>query len=213
MYRVSYLDEHGKRHQPTKGGFRTKALATQAAIEVEHSKQMGSNLSQADVTLLDYYDRWIDTYKSGKHSHITEARYPTIRRALADYFGDRQQLKTITRTKWQSFINAYAAGTVTPRNPQKPKPRSKDTVSKLNGYIKAMLEDAIADRIINVNFAAHVVNPGAKPQDADLKFLEMDEFHALLAYCLDHAKLRSMYMYVIVTAILTGCRASELIAL
>lgn len=212
MYRASYLDGHGKRHQPTKGGFRTKALATAAAIEVEHDKHTGVNLGESNITLLDYYDQWIATYKVGKHSQITESRYPTIRRAIDEYFG-QTVLKDINRTKWQAFINAYAAGTVTPRNPKHPKPRSKDTVSKLNGYIKAMLNDAIADRIININFAAHVVNPGTKPQDAELKFLEMDEYHALLDYCLEHATLRSMYQYVIVAAIMTGCRASELIAL
>ncbi|WP_262316449.1 tyrosine-type recombinase/integrase [Lacticaseibacillus parakribbianus] len=210
-YRIRYKTVDGVWREKSKGGFRTKKLAEAAAAEVEHDKRSGADLS--DVTLLAYYDRWLATFKAGKHSQITEARYATIRKALAEYFGSDQPLKEITRTAWQTFINTYAAGTVVPRNAKQPKPRSRDTVSKLNGYIKAMCDDAIADRILTANFAARVVNPGAAAKASDLKFLELDEFSALLAYCREHAKLSSMYLYCIAAAILTGCRASELIAL
>ncbi|MFD1398673.1 tyrosine-type recombinase/integrase [Lacticaseibacillus suilingensis] len=212
-YRASYLDEQGVRHQPTKGGYRTKALALAAANELEVSKLKGADLTGATVTLIGYYDQWLKTYKVGKHSQVTESRYPTIRRALVEYFGEDMPLKDITRTSWQSFINAYAAGTITPRNPKKPQPRSRDTVSKLNGYVHSMAESAIADRIIYTNFAAGYVNPGTAPLNQSLKYLEADQFTALLHYCQEHAKLTRMYLYCIATAILTGCRASEIIAL
>lgn len=212
-YRASYLDEQGVRHQPTKGGYRTKKLALAAANELEVSKLKGADLTGATITLTGYYDRWLQTYKTGKHSQITESRYPTIRRALVEYFGEDMPLKDITRTSWQAFINAYAAGTVTPRDRVHPQPRSRDTVSKLNGYVRSMAESAIADRIIYTNFSAGCVNPGTAPTSQSLKYLEADEFIELLHYCQEHAKLTRMFLYCIATAILTGCRASEIMAL
>ncbi|WP_338217898.1 site-specific integrase [Lacticaseibacillus salsurivasis] len=211
MFRIRYKDNAGTWREKSKSGFRTKRLAEAAAAEAEHESRTGIDLT--NVKLTEYYDLWVKTYKAGKHSQVTESRYPTIRRALVSYFGEDMPLKDITRTSWQAFINEYAAGTVAPRYPKKPKPRSRDTVSKLNGYVRSMAASAIADRIIYTNFAAGYVNPGTAPQSQSLKYLETDEFTTLLHYCQAHAKFSIMYLYCIATAILTGCRASEIMAL
>lgn len=211
-YRVSYLDEHGKRHQPSKSGFPRKAAAEAAALELEQSKAHGAKLDKANVTLLDFYDRWIAAYKEGKNSEITESRYSTFRAALEEWFGDTK-LVDITRMKYQMFINDYAAGKVTPKNKIHPKPRARETVSKLNGYIRAMADDAMAEQIIFTNFTKGWVNPGYAPSTTQVKYLETADFERLLAFCTEHASLSQIYNYIIVTAILTGCRASEVIAL
>lgn len=78
-----------------------------------------------------------------------------------------------------------------------------------------MAESAIDDQIIYVNFTHDYINPGYRPTraDRDKKFLEAEDYGKLLDYCFSHARLSSIYCYIIATGILTGARFSEIIGL
>lgn len=110
------------KRRKSKGGFTIKRAAVEAAQEIEYQIKNG-NFSENDVSLIDYYQKWLDTYKIGKHARVTEVRYNTIKKQLAAYFGSNKKLKDITRTDWQQFINFFL------------KTRAKETVSKLNSYL------------------------------------------------------------------------------
>lgn len=121
-FTVSYKDQNGQLKRKTKSGFDKKANALEVALELEKKLDEGLGFSD-NVTLVDYYQKWLDTYKIGKHTRVTEVRYGTIKKQLAAYFGSNKKLKDITRTDRQQFINFFG------------KTRAKETVSKLNSYL------------------------------------------------------------------------------
>lgn len=53
-YRISYKTPDGKYKQKSKSGFKTKALANQAAIEAERALQNDIYIDDK-ITLLDYF--------------------------------------------------------------------------------------------------------------------------------------------------------------
>lgn len=209
-YVVNYTDSNGVRHQKTLGGFAKKKMAENAAAEVEHHLMQGADLNKQDTTLIEYWDRWIDLYKAGKHTRVTEARYATIRKELVDYFGTSRKLRTISKSDWQAFINHFATHRVKRIGNKKAiVNRSKDTVSKLNGYVRAMVNSAVDDQILYTNFTHDVVLSGDKGKAADLKYIQADDFDKLLKFCTGNAKLSKIYNYMIAFGILTGARYAE----
>ncbi|KRL13025.1 site-specific integrase [Schleiferilactobacillus perolens] len=201
QYRVSYKDKDGKRKYINLSGFPTKKAASIAAAEVERQYNRGADLSAHNVTLIEYWDRWLALYKTGKHARITEARYPTIRKHLLSYWGEERELKSISKSDWQEFINAFGKG------------RAKDTVSKLNGYVRSMVNSAIDDQIVYSNFTHGAILTGRKGKAQDLKYLQLSDMKRLYDYCADHASLRSLYNYIITTGLKTGARFAEIIGL
>lgn len=201
QYRVSYKDKDGERQFVNKSGFPTKKAASLAAAEIERQYHRGADLSLHDTTLIEYWDKWLALYKTGKHSRVTESRYKTIRKQLLAYWGLDRTLKSITKSDWQEFINGFGIG------------RAKDTVSKLNGYVRAMVDSAIDDQIVYSNFTHNTVLTGHAGKSRDLKYLEIADMKRLYEYCVEHASLRALYNYIIATGLKTGARYAEVIGL
>ncbi len=153
------------------------------------------------ITLIDYWDKWIELYKSGKHSRITEARYKTIRKQLLAYWGESRELKSISKSDWQAFINEFG------------KKRAKDTVSKLNGYVRSMADSAVDDQIIYTNFTHNVVLTGNEGQAGIIKYLQVKDLRKLVNYCLEFADYEHIAYYIIATGALTGARYSEVLGI
>ncbi len=201
QYRVSYKDNDGTRKYVNKGGFPSKKAADIAATEVERQHNRGANFDLNKITLIDYWDKWIELYKSGKHSRITEARYKTIRKQLLAYWGESRELKSISKSDWQGFINEFG------------KKRAKDTVSKLNGYVRSMADSAVDDQIIYTNFTHNVVLTGNEGQAGIIKYLQVKDLRKLVNYCLEFADYEHIAYYIIATGALTGARYSEVLGL
>lgn len=200
QYTISKRDETGKLIRKSKSGFAKKVDAIEAAVELEKKLNAGLNLFD-DITLIDYYQNWLDTYKIGKHTRVTEARYNTIKKQLAAYFGNNKQLKTMTRAEWQQFLNFFG------------KNHAKETVSKLNSYVRAMAKSAVADRVINFDFTEGAILTGSKGKSDELKFLQLNDFKKLKKYVFENASINKIFNYIIATGILTGARFSEILAL
>lgn len=199
-FTVSYKNQNGQLKRKTKSGFDKKADALEAAIELEKKLDEGLDFSDS-VTLVDYYQKWLDTYKIGKHTHVTEVRYGTIKKHLAAYFGSNKKLKTMTRAEWQQFLNFFG------------KNHAKETVSKLNSYVRAMAKSAVADRVINFDFTEGAILTGSKGKNSELKFLQANDYKKLKEYVFKNASLDKIFNYIIATGILTGARFSEILAL
>ena len=202
QYRVSYRDQNGKPKFISKSGFTTKKAASIAAAEVERKYHRGADLDQHNITLIEYWDHWLKLYKSGKHSRITEARYSTIRKQMVKYWGEDRELKSITKSDWQEFINQLG------------ETRSKDTVGKLNGYVRSMVDAAVDDQIIYSNFTHNVVIAGNEGRTGALKYLQVADLKKLLNYCVEFADYdQHIAYYLIATGALTGARYSEVLGL
>lgn len=207
QYRVSYVDSSGVKQTIYKSGFRTKALAVSAATEMENSIRQGANPQQSEVTLLDYWDEWLATYKSGDKSPNTEYRYGLLRSHLARKFEGRE-LQSVKPMEWQAFLNDFAAGT----DLTKPHERSKDIVSKLNGYTRSMVKSAINEQILHTDFTfgAHIRGVDASDK---VKVLDQPNFQAVKVAAHDGINMNHVGYLAVYIACMTGLRVSEVCAL
>lgn len=203
-YRVNYRDRDGKRKSVSKSGFSLKREAEIAALEVERKKARNGALDKESFTIADYFEYWLDLYKYGKHSQVTEARYPLVLKTIQQYFPNTK-LKDITKSDYQHFLNEYSKGET--------HQRSKITVRKTNGYIRSMADAAIDDQIIFSNFTHNAVISGSEGKKESEKFMQLDELKQLKELLLNELDFKAIGKHIILTGLLTGARYSELVGL
>lgn len=203
-----YFYDNGKRKSKNKQGFRTKKEAEVYANELENKKFTGAQIGRDNITFTEYLERWFNVYKVGKHTQVTESRYPLILNVIKKHFNNRL-LKDITKTEYQQFLNDYTNRT----GEGKKEKRSKTTVRKLNGYIRAMAQTAIDDRIIYSDFTKGAVIDGSDGKKEVDKFMQADDFSNLKKLVLNELDFKATGKYIILTGILTGARYSEIVGL
>jgi len=155
-----YID--GKRKPISKGGFATKKEAQIAAAEKELLLKKGNQVIVKDKSFAEYFNEWIELYKSNKHFN-TFSRYSNSYERVKEYFKDRP-IQKITRSDYQLFLNEYGKG------------KSKETVRKLNTHIKACVKDAIEEGYITLDFTRKVelnaTNNAKKSEDKHLNYID-----------------------------------------
>ncbi|MDF7638383.1 site-specific integrase [Lactobacillus sp. ESL0791] len=92
---------------------------------------------------------------------------------------------------------------------------SADTVNKNCAPYKACVKNAMTDEIItrDFTFGAQIIGNEAHTRKDKVKFLSLAEIKKLFAVALDNRSTNSTSTYMIITAILTGARISEIKAL
>lgn len=199
--KVRWLDNEGKRHSKSKSGFATKVLAKQWATEMESELNKGVEIGK-EISLIDYYDNWVKTYKENKLADITLDRYQYTSDALRDFFHD-EKIKSITRVKYQKFINHYGST------------HAPTTVKKVNSIIRACVKSAILDDYLYKDFTQRVELTANKDKVVKVDYLNLKEIHQLLTAATDKIEHRPGFTsrFMIVTAIYTGMRLAEIQAL
>lgn len=197
--KVSWYDNDKKRHYKTKGGFKTKNQAKQWAAQQEAALGKGVALDK-QISLSEYFARWVSTYKEPKLSKISLDRYHYTTDAIRDFFG-QAPIKEISRVKYQDFINWYGAN------------HAPSTVKKVNGFIRAAVNSAILDDYLTKDFTQGVALVANKDRVVKVEYLNQKEIKALLAHTIDGINYHFTSRYMIATAILTGMRLSEVQAM
>jgi len=197
QYTVSrYTD--GKYDPVRKGGFATKKEAQVAATAIEMRLQKGGNVLTRDKAFTEYFEAWIEKYKSIKHKN-TYRRYQDSLRRAQEYFKDKP-IQKITSDEYQTFLDDYAKG------------RSKESVRKLNTHIKACIKDAIDDGYLAIDFTRKAVNNGSVPAKKDSeKHISYADSQKLLNYLISH--LERTEDYLLLLALVSGMRFGELVGL
>jgi integrase len=212
-YRVKYTDSAGKQLVASHGGYRLKSSAQDAAEAVEDDLKRGGDPSKAGTLFLDYWDQWIDAYKSGDKSLNTEYRYTLLRKHLKSRF-DGRKLGSIRPIEWQRFLNDFAAGKDRKKETTRkgPRERSKDIVSKMNSYVRSMVKAAINDRLLfsDFTFGAKV---GGIRSGSKVKVLDQDDFAQVKSQAAEKASYRSIGALAVYLGAMTGMRVSEVLAL
>lgn len=100
-----YKVEKDGRPLARKKSFATQKEAKFAAANfiVEHG---GTVILDDDITFVDYFETWVETYKLPNISDNTLTKYATSRNTIKKYFKSTK-VKDITRTTYQQFINWY----------------------------------------------------------------------------------------------------------
>lgn len=198
--RVSWYED-GKRKYKTKSGFSTKALAKKWSIEAERKLSLGINIEKK-ISLIEYYDHWVETYKKPKVAPITYKRYEFTRTALENFFHDTE-FKKITRSLYQKFINEYGHN------------HAPHTVKEVNNIVRACVRSAILDDYLVKDFTQNVTLVANEDKKIKVDYLNLKEIKQLLKATTKNIDSHSAYSsrYMIATAIYTGMRLSEIQAL
>lgn len=194
-----YYDKDGKRHAKSAGKFKLKREAISAGDALERELNT-VNQSLQDITLLDYYWRWYDLYEKNGITEITQNRYNVIGNTIKKYFKDTK-LVDIKRSDYQAFINWYGDT------------HARDSVSKLHNAIKSAVSYAIDDDIITKNFTNNVKVTYNKDKERKVEYLTNKELQVLKTEVTCNLNRYNTSRYMILTAIYTGMRKSEIQAL
>ena len=197
-YRISYKTADGKYKKKEKGGFATKKLAQAAANEAERLLESNFQID-SNITLADYFEKWMKIYKEPNISEITYRAYQNTAKKVKKIFGT-QKLTAITSTQYQEVINDYA------------NTHAQDTVERLNIHIKSCVKMAVHEGYITRNFCDFVIiNAKNKGRSKETKFLELEEYEKLIA---TSYKKRDVTSYAVLYLIAkTGLRFAECLGL
>lgn len=191
--------ENGKRKSKSKGGFKTKAEAQKWADKMAVKKDQ-KRITTKDPTFVQYFHDWSQTYREPGKTITSKNRYGQIENHLKAYFG-AERLSQVTHLQYQQFINEYGAH------------KAKSTMQKNHGTIKACVSDAVLDNIIPSNFAARINLIWDKNLTKKRDYLSMAEAQKLENNLMQGLKPGMVARYMIITALYTGMRIGEILAL
>ena len=197
--RISWRDNFGKLHQKSKLGFMTKQEAKQWAVEQE-KKHIDGQLTENDPIWADYFNDWYETFKKNKISLSTARLYTKTHQRLTDYFG-KEKISDVTRKQYQHFMNQFG------------KSHAKETVQKTNSIIRACVKDAILDGIISSDFTQRIELIWDKNKTVKVKYLSINQINEVVASLENGLRPTYLSRYMILTAIYTGMRLGEIMAL
>lgn len=196
---ISYYGPDGKRHWYSKSGFKTKREAQQAGFKLENQKTDHA-LTDENPAFATAYLKWYKLYYSQNVTKNTQVRYLSIYKHLRAHFGS-QKLKSITRAKYQAFMNKYG------------KTHSKSTVQKTSGTIKHFVQDSIADHLITDDFTNRITLVWDASRTWQVEYLSVAEIKDLIKQAEYGLDPRYTSRYMILTGIYTGMRIGEIMAL
>ncbi|WP_323074993.1 tyrosine-type recombinase/integrase [Limosilactobacillus reuteri] len=196
---ASYYDKDGKRRAKSVGKFKLKRDASIEADKLEKKLSI-TNMDLKDISLYDYYKRWYELYEENTISEVTQNRYKIIAKVIKEYFEDTK-LAMIKRSDYQAFINWYGAN------------HARDSVSKVHNAIKRAVSYAIDDDIITKDFTSNAKLTYNKDKKQRVEYLTNDELVKLKSEVLKKLNHYNTSRYMILTAIYTGMRKSEIQAL
>lgn len=197
--RITWRDDLGKLRQKSKLGFETKQQAKQWAIEQE-KKHIDGQLTDNDPAFANYFDEWFSTYKKDKISLSTQRLYFKTSERIHKHWGNKK-ISDVTRRQYQKFMNSFG------------KSHAKETVQKTNSIIRACVKDAILDGIIARDFTQRIELTWDKSRTVKVKYLSIEQINDLVNSLESNIKPTYISCYMILTAIYTGMRLGEIMAL
>ncbi|MCP8615223.1 tyrosine-type recombinase/integrase [Salirhabdus salicampi] len=190
----------GKEKPIRKGGFRTKGEAIAAAAEMEANLFKGVVPHLTPVPIDSYFDNWVQLYKKNS-SEATLRHYKYTSERIKEHFGSKP-LQEISAADYQEFINWFGED------------KSKETVSKLHGHIRACVQDAKDEQIIPRDFTRkaelyYTVHPKKKEE----KHLNFHDSELLFTALLSKLSTNDLGYYLLLLGLETGMRFEELVGL
>lgn len=147
---------------------------------------------------IDYYEKWIETYKNGAVRKVTLSKY-ILALAWLKKIEPKLKICNLTRTEYQNLINKYAEN------------HERQTTMDFHHLIKAAILDAVDEGLIERDPTRKVIIKGKTPKEKKIKFLNQYELHTLLKNL--NLEENINYDWLILLIAKTGMRFSEAIAL
>lgn len=171
---------------------KTKKEADAKAAEFKKRLNAGMNPLDADITVAEWCQRWVDTVSTGKSYH-TRQDYEKHVRHLSKALG-HMKIIDVRLIHLQKFVNSHAG-------------RSKAHIDKIYHYTQRIFNSARQNGMITIDPSLDLV----KPKDGTYcghRILEKWEMDLLL----NHYTLSPAALWA-VTMMLSGLRRGELFAL
>ncbi|NVO88905.1 site-specific integrase [Lactobacillus rhamnosus] len=185
---------------------KTKSFESEREAKLAEAKYLVNTNGQiqidSDITFVDYFQLWIDTYKAKSVSANTLTKYATSKNIIKAYFGD-MKVKDITRTKYQQFINWYIDDGFGHKH-------SKQSVEKLHSHAHQAVLSAVDDGYLMKDPGVRAALGGTEGKTEQDKFLEADDFERLRDYTNEFANPSRIALSMVQFAIYTGARISEI---
>lgn len=188
-----------RRHQKSKGGFKTKAEAKLYENKLNLLKANGK-LNNQNPLFTNYFNNWVDTFRVPGKQANTIRRYGYCKKVVKDYFAG-VKIKSITRTSFQRFLNEYG------------EEHAKNTVTKTVKVIESSLADAVADNIIPTNPSSRteiVYNPDKSQK---VVYPSVSQVKALIKEVKGNLQARYVSRFIILFLLDTGARVGEALGL
>ncbi|MCY7834471.1 site-specific integrase [Bacillus spizizenii] len=182
-----------------KGGFKTKKEAQVAASEIEEKLRKSMSPRVTKVLFDEYFKSWVDVYRDDI-GDITRSGYYITLGEISESFAGRY-INDITKREYQEFLNDFGAV------------HAKETVRKLNTHIRACVQEAIEEGIIQFDFTRKAKLTGSveskRPEEKHLNYVESQK----LLNELYERKDKSIGYYLLILALTSGMRFAEIVGL
>ncbi|PJZ01323.1 site-specific integrase [Bacillus vallismortis] len=182
-----------------KGGFKTKKEAQVAASEIEEKLRKSMSPRVTKVLFDEYFKSWVDVYRDDI-GDITRSGYYITLGEISESFAGRY-INEITKREYQEFLNDFGAE------------HAKETVRKLNTHIRACVQEAIEEGIIQFDFTRKAKLTGSveskRPEEKHLNYVESQK----LLNELYERKDKSIGYYLLILALTSGMRFAEIVGL
>lgn len=188
----------GKRYR--KGGYLSKKLAM-TAMSLKHTELVeGFDVGQK-ISFVQYYKHWVEVTKQNQINEKSYQRYITAINVFEDCFG-QALIEDINILSYRRFLKKYGEGYYC--NNGTLRPRTTNTVSKLNNCLRQAFESAIDQGLIKVNPTKNAKPLGFKAsQVVDEKFMTLEELKLLLKHVEGKKHLSYLCIFIL---IITGSR-------
>lgn len=194
-----YTISRGKEKPIRKGGFRTKKEAQVAAAEMEDKINKGIVPHLKPAPIDEYFKNWVELYKKNI-SKATKKHYKYTYDRIKEYFGSKP-LQEISKDDYQMFLNQLGDN------------KSKETVEKVNGHIRACIENAVDNQILSMNFTKNtVLHYTVKAKKNNEKHLNFHDSKKLLRELIKRLDQGKVY-YLLLLGLVSGLRFEELVGL
>lgn len=206
-YRIRYTDRRtGKKKEKSKGGFETKKEAQLSAAEEELKINNYGFAESGNERVEVYIQEWLEVYKRPSVKPITySVQERCVRLNILPQWGN-YQLKDITRTEYQKWINSLVDK------------YSDGTIKRIHSIFASSMDDAVHEfRIIRENPIQRIKLP-KQDQDKKIKYFSKSELDKFLQETLKvqkNAKYQHSKQYYALFSLMarTGIRIGEALAL
>lgn len=160
---------------------------------------MEKDFSREDL-FTDFYQKWIEIYKSGAVRQITLNKYKMtlswIQRITPDL-----RIKDLNRVRYQMIINEYA------------ELHERQTTMDFHHQLKGAILDALDEGLIDRDPTRKVIIKGKAPRKKKTKFLNQYQLHNLLSILDLNVEEGLSWEWLILLVAKTGLRFSEALAI
>lgn len=194
------FDENGERKRIRKR-FRLKADAENWIIEQKTLRAQG--IKKNVTTFIWIFDKYYQIHKAPFIRPNTKASWTLTRKAFIGYFGKNEPINKISSDKYQTFITNYGEN------------HAKSTVKGVSQKLSEVFRYAVREKYILSNPAAGTRITGKDKRE--ITYLNVEQIKKLVNHILNtNFRRRENGIkpigtpYIVLAAILTGARLSEL---